>query len=46
MARMEGAIGIPFSFLPSPALSDVWLFCQEDLPISSTVAMHMRQSTL
>lgn len=51
MARMDGAIGIPFSFLASPVLSDIRPFSQEDLPIcgrqsSSAVAMHMRQSTL
>lgn len=49
MARMEEAIGIPLNFLPSPVLSDVWPFSQEDLPIcgrqsSTTVAMHSRQS--
>lgn len=49
MARMEGVIGIPLSLLPSPVLSDVWPFSQEDLPTcgrqsSSTVTVQMRQS--
>lgn len=50
MVRIEEGIGVPFSFLPSSVLSDIWPVSQEDLPIcgsqpSSAVATYMRQST-